>query len=353
MTTTRRRPVSWRQKSYFTGSGDDLRPSGKPRTRRPAGVPFGQIPQWLVEAKITHTSFRVYCLMMTKYAHQLNGEDICYPSEQGMAKDLGISVHSVVRAISQLRQAGAIHVEPRKLRDGDRHYNLYHLHFEPPTSAKHEFRQVPKSDENDPRQVPPVERVEASTSATSGTSRRSTSATSGTSRRSTSATSGVTPRATSGTVTRRDVTRGGTEPDSASSSSSACGPSEDNEAAAPRSPREEAQDERHRTRPVAHTTSRPTGRGDSAARREVAAPVPRTVSEQFRKAMVAKYRMLSDVEGRIAQALNHRSSLNVLNPEIFVDGWLNKDRTAGANGQPDRMGAHRAEIRGLDYSKGF
>jgi len=349
MTTTRRRPVSWRQKSYFTGSGDDLRPAGKPRpSKSTPGYRFGQFPEWLDKLDIAP---RLHQLWNTLEGYA-GSKGYCWPSQDTLAARMKCTVRTVRRCLRELERMGAVSTTFHHDKDGTRDACVYSLYYQRPATRPVEDGQLPDKKRRDYRtssarlpdiqctttgqktpRLPDIQRQDIAPS----------------------------PASTQLATGERNHTKGTIpkEPDApaTAASSSACGPSEDAAVAAPKGAtphgkhpeaRDEAQDERHRPMPPPCTASTRQGRASSAARRELAAPAPRTVSDQFRKEMIAKYRTLSHVSDRIDQALNHRSSLNVLNAEVFVNGWLMRDQEAGAHGQPDRIGAHRPQLRPRD-----
>lgn len=99
----------------------------EPRVTRPGAARWARVgidvmrdPELPLQAKA------VYALLAT-YADD-DGRDSCYPRQETMAEQLGVSVDTIQRHLAVLVEAGVVEVEPRFRPDGGRSTNDYQLH---------------------------------------------------------------------------------------------------------------------------------------------------------------------------------------------------------------------------------
>lgn len=323
MTAARRRPIPWQQKPLFPVPLDSIpRQASSPQAPR---YQFGQVPKWLTRLNPPPRVHQLWNLL-AEYA-QGKGTGKCWPGQDVLAQRMGCRIRTVQRWLKELEALGAITTQ--YVSDGryGRAGCIYSLHYQGPATASEE---VPT------RQKAPLEKVPTRQNGTSYT----------------------TPVTFLHDISDTDFTQSSASPQlcaAARNQTNRTRPKEPTTTWRPSPSPSPSPDGRH----VVGPTTGPDGPGRHVARapedhqddRETvrrpaaAGPVkPPTVSQEFRQQMTQKYPMLSDVSDRIDQALNHRSSAKVFNPEVFVDGWLRRDREAGAHGQPDRMGVHRVQI---------
>jgi len=173
MTTTRRRPVSWRQKSYFTGSGDDLRPAGKPRpSKSTPGYRFGQFPEWLDKLDIAP---RLHQLWNTLEGYA-GSKGYCWPSQDTLAARMKCTVRTVRRCLRELERMGAVSTTFHHDKDGTRDACVYSLYYQRPATRPVEDGQLPDKKRRDYRtssvKISPRLQLQPSLPPVSGTIRR-------------------------------------------------------------------------------------------------------------------------------------------------------------------------------------
>ena len=97
--------------------------------------PFAIVPEWLIEAEISHGAVRLYALL----ARYTNTDQAAWPSRATLAGRLRASKDTVDRWIKELVCLGALHVEHRRDRTKDGNLinrsNLYTLVVAPPGVA--------------------------------------------------------------------------------------------------------------------------------------------------------------------------------------------------------------------------
>lgn len=130
-------------------------PGGEPPT------PFAQVPVWLARSgkSVTPGAFRLY-VVIKSYAK--NGQNTAFPSQETLAKDLGVSERQVYTYMHQLRDAGAMRYELRVKANGSRakHYE-YTLAWDKRFPVENDDQQKDTSaDLEDSRPAPKEKSVE-------------------------------------------------------------------------------------------------------------------------------------------------------------------------------------------------
>ena len=98
---------------------------------------FAILPEWILYSKKSPVAICVYAVL-NRYANQ---QGTCFPSRKTIAEKIGVSIKAVDRALKELQELGAVHVEHRTVGEGEilqYQSNIYHL------ITKH------PSDKNDP-----------------------------------------------------------------------------------------------------------------------------------------------------------------------------------------------------------
>jgi hypothetical protein len=98
---------------------------------------FAILPEWILYSKKSPVAICVYAVL-NRYANQ---KGTCFPSRKTIAEKIGVSIKAVDRALKELQELGAVHVEHRTVGEGEilqYQSNIYHL------ITKH------PSDKNDP-----------------------------------------------------------------------------------------------------------------------------------------------------------------------------------------------------------
>lgn len=89
-------------------------------------VGWSAIPNWMLrDPSIDRNVKMVYIVM----SGRVNRYKVCWPSQQSIADDAGISVATVKRAIAQMVALGILTVSVQKHATGRR--NVYRLHIHP------------------------------------------------------------------------------------------------------------------------------------------------------------------------------------------------------------------------------
>ena len=96
-------------------------------------IRFEMIPHWIFKhSLITLPALRVYLSLKERS----NDRDESWPSRSTLARDCGMNVKTVDRALDVLVEIHALTIEPRISAKGDRTSNLYRLIWEPSSSPK-------------------------------------------------------------------------------------------------------------------------------------------------------------------------------------------------------------------------
>ena len=82
---------------------------------------FSMIPEWVLDAKISATAVRLYCVLQ-RYA---NSDGLCHPSRRTLAERCGCSTATIDRAVDELVDIRALVVSHRRTERGDQTSNLY------------------------------------------------------------------------------------------------------------------------------------------------------------------------------------------------------------------------------------
>ena len=96
-------------------------------------IRFEMIPHWIFKhSLITLPALRVYLSLKERS----NDRDESWPSRSTLARDCGMNVKTVDRALDVLVEIHALTIEPRISAKGDRTSNLYRLIWEPSSTPK-------------------------------------------------------------------------------------------------------------------------------------------------------------------------------------------------------------------------
>jgi len=85
---------------------------------------FTQVPNFILVSKQVSVGAKLTYAMLLKYAWQ---DDYCYPGQERLADDIGVTTRSVVKFIKELQEADFIEVERR----GQGRANRYILNLKP------------------------------------------------------------------------------------------------------------------------------------------------------------------------------------------------------------------------------
>lgn len=85
---------------------------------------FTQVPNFILVSKKVSVGAKLTYAMLLKYAWQNN---FCYPGQERLAEDIGVTKRSVVTFIKELEKAGFINIERR----GQGRPNRYTLNLKP------------------------------------------------------------------------------------------------------------------------------------------------------------------------------------------------------------------------------
>ena len=108
------------------------------------GFRWARIPHDLIDDReLAHTAIRVYASLM-KRADNETGH--CYPGQRRIAKEIGMSVGTVAKGLSQLEERGWITVERSFGDDGRQNVNHYYLHFDRIKTVSNSGTPVSESD---------------------------------------------------------------------------------------------------------------------------------------------------------------------------------------------------------------
>lgn len=94
-------------------------------------IAYGQIPEWLIDSKVSHRAIRLY-LLLSIYAGK-NGDS--FPGGETLRKRLRCARSTLTGTLDELVAAGALEIEARYRENGGRTSNLYTLHWAPPPAA--------------------------------------------------------------------------------------------------------------------------------------------------------------------------------------------------------------------------
>lgn len=75
-----------------------------------SGNKFSQVPEWVIDADISDTAFRLYAVLL-RYANAKTGK--AYPARSTLAKRLRKGTSAIDRALKDLTKIGAVKVVPR------------------------------------------------------------------------------------------------------------------------------------------------------------------------------------------------------------------------------------------------
>ena len=89
---------------------------------------FSIVPEWLTESDVSDNAFRVYATLC-RYADKDDGS--CYPSIKHLGDRCNKSVSSVKRALKELKDLGAIKIQPRYIEEKGQTSNLYTVIYNP------------------------------------------------------------------------------------------------------------------------------------------------------------------------------------------------------------------------------
>lgn len=108
---------------------------------------FAMIPEWVLDAQFTPSAIVVY-LNLARYANRRTRT--CYPAKETIAERAGLSMNTVSRCLSELRDGGAITTKRRNI-DGLPTSSVYTLHMVGPFGEKPNFEEdddalIPKSE---------------------------------------------------------------------------------------------------------------------------------------------------------------------------------------------------------------
>lgn len=96
---------------------------------------FAMIPEWVLDAQFTPSAIVVY-LNLARYANRRTRT--CYPAKETIAERSGLSLNTVSRCLSELRDGGAITTKRRNI-DGLPTSSVYTLHMVGPFGEKSNF----------------------------------------------------------------------------------------------------------------------------------------------------------------------------------------------------------------------
>ena len=83
------------------------------------------IPDFVMDADISHGAFRLYVLLESFYIFAHPGAFFCQPSRKQLADQLRVSIRTLDRYTKELVDLGALVVEPRIAKDGGHMANAY------------------------------------------------------------------------------------------------------------------------------------------------------------------------------------------------------------------------------------
>lgn len=83
--------------------------------------PFSLIPEWVLDAEISHAAVRLYCLL-GRYADK-DGQ--CWPSRRTLADRMRCSVDTLDRAVHELEAVKALSKTAQRSENGDQTSNLW------------------------------------------------------------------------------------------------------------------------------------------------------------------------------------------------------------------------------------
>ncbi len=89
-----------------------------------SGGGFTQVPNFILVSKKVSVGAKLTYAMLLKYAWQ---KDFCYPGQERLADDIGVTKRSVVTFMKELESAGFIKIERR----GQGRPNRYILNLKP------------------------------------------------------------------------------------------------------------------------------------------------------------------------------------------------------------------------------
>jgi len=72
--------------------------------------PFTQIPDWVIDADISHGAFRLYCVYMS---YTEKGGMTVFPGRSKLAERLNVDPRSITRWTAELEKTGLIKVKKR------------------------------------------------------------------------------------------------------------------------------------------------------------------------------------------------------------------------------------------------
>lgn len=96
---------------------------------------FAMIPEWVLDAQFTPSAIVVY-LSLARYANRRTRT--CYPAKETIAEKSGLSLNTVSRCLSELRDGGAISTKRRNI-DGLPTSSIYTLHMIGPFGERSNF----------------------------------------------------------------------------------------------------------------------------------------------------------------------------------------------------------------------
>ena len=88
------------------------------------GGGFTQVPNFILVSKKVSVGAKLTYAMLLKYAWQ---NDYCFPGQERLAEDIGVTPRSVVNFTKELEKAGFIKVQRR----GQGKTNIYELNLKP------------------------------------------------------------------------------------------------------------------------------------------------------------------------------------------------------------------------------
>lgn len=94
---------------------------------------FAMIPEWVLDAEVSATAIRLYCVLQ-RYA---NSDGLCHPSRRTLAERCGCSTATIDRAVDELVAIRALLVAHRRTDRGDQTSNLYTVVTAPPYAQMH------------------------------------------------------------------------------------------------------------------------------------------------------------------------------------------------------------------------
>lgn len=138
-------------------------------------TPYAQIPRWVARSQgaLSGNAVHLYAVLMS-YAD--NGTKAAFPSRSRLAQDMGRSVDTVKRAMTELEKFGALKVQRRRSKvTGANISNMYTLVFADPRCTRAPGVGAPVHRELDPPSTTPTSPIAVTVPATPNSSLRSPS----------------------------------------------------------------------------------------------------------------------------------------------------------------------------------